>query len=366
MRGKKAFVVSMDVGPRIRELEKAGVELYFWPNEVVPTYEQAIAEVEKIKPEILIKIGTDNLHIKGDFLDSLHENGIRIIGTRSTGLNLIDIQRTTELGIPVVYCPEVPSVAENTIGMMIGLMRKHNYALDIVRQGNWGLKKLILSNELGYCGKNLAIIGVGKIGKSFAAKVLSMGFDRILLHDIQPDYVFLERCKKAAESFYDLSTDILAAGKRHKTELLYTDKETALTESDIISLHLPLTTAEESEHPTWHYLSQEEFALMRRKPVIINTARGPVIDTPALIEALDGGKISGASLDVVEKEPLRPGDPFYESLRGRENVVLYPHYSARTVQTFDYMAEQVVRGISYLLQGTPGEGRNCIANPELL
>lgn len=362
----KAFIVSKDVGPNIYGLEQAGVELHVWQGETIPTKEQVLREVQSIQPAILVKIGTDNLHIKGEYLDQLAQAGIRIIGTRSTGLNLIDLKRATELNIPVVYAPEVPSVAENIIGMMIGFLRNHYQILDIVKQGKWGTAKLAQSNELGYSGKTLSIIGVGRIGKSLAAKVLGLGLNRILLHDIQPDPDFLKRCRIAAEQLHSLSSCILASGERVQTTIEYVDRETALQEADILSLNIPLTTTSESEYPTYHYLSSVEFAMMKNKPLIINTARGEVIDTAALIEALDSKQIGGASLDVIENEPLRPGDRWYDTLIARDNVVLFPHCSARTVQTFNYMATQVVRGILFVLQGNPPDGIKAVANPAAL
>ncbi len=362
MKCKKAFAVSKDVGPQIHQLEAMGIELEVWPEVVLPTPEQVLEQIRKHQADILIKIGTDNLPIRDEFLKNLCQEGIKLIATRSTGLNLIHLEQTRNLGIPVVFCPEVPSVAEYTLGLLIAFCRRFPYTVKYVHEGMWGKQKLEVSDEIGYTGKTLGIIGVGRIGKSFAVKALALGFNRIHLHDIDPDENFLRTCQDLAKHIAQAGPFVLAPNPIEPTQVEYVDRDTILKESSIISLHLPLTTADESPYPTHHYLSEKEFAMMQNRPLILNTARGAVIDTQAMIDALDKALIRGVALDVIEGEPLQPGDSFYEQLVPRENVIISPHYCSRTEQTFNYMAEQLVRGISYLLTGQPEHGKHCIAN----
>lgn len=221
---------------------------------------------------------------------------LKVIARSGVGLDNIDVEAAEARGIKVINAPEAPTVAvaELVFGLMLSLFRHIPKADASLRAGRWE-KAHLMGTELR--GKTLGIVGTGRIGKAvgYRAKAFLMN---ILAHDLSPDEEFARE-----------------AGAK------YVDLDTLLRESDIVTLHVPLTPQ------TKHLIGRRELSLMKPTAVLINTSRGGVVDESALAEALEGGRIAGACLDVYEREP-----PEQSPLLKLPNVVLTPHIGASTVE----------------------------------
>lgn len=219
-----------------------------------------------------------NDRIDVEVLGLLHENGVRLIALRCAGFNNVDLVEAERLDIPVARVPAYSphAVAEHTVGLILTLNRKIHRAYNRVREGNFALDGLM---GFDMNGKTVGLIGTGRIGVVTAG--ILRGFNcRVLGFDPYPS----EEAKQAGVEYASID-DLLAA-------------------SDIVSLHCPLT-------PETHYLiDRESIAKMKDGAMVINTSRGGLIDTTALIEAMKSGKVSSVGLDVYEEE----GDVFFEDL----------------------------------------------------
>ncbi len=215
---------------------------------------------------------------------------LRVIGRAGVGLDNIDREAAKERGIKVLNTPEATSisVAELSLAMMFANARPLVEGTTSLKQGKWEKKRL---KGFELYGKTLGIIGIGRIGKELAKRAKALGM-RVIAYDP-----------------YVSSSDV--------AEL--TTLDNLLKESDFISIHTPLTDE------TRHLISREEFEKMKDGVVLINCARGGIVDEDALYEALKSGKVKSAGIDVYEKEP-----PIGNRLLELENVVLTPHIGAQT------------------------------------
>jgi len=223
-------------------------------------------------------------------LKILHEGGTRFIVLRCAGYNNVDLVQARKLGIQVarvpVYSPH--AVAEHTIGLILSLNRKIHRAYNRVREGNFSIDSLL---GFDLYGKNVGLIGVGRIGQ-VVAKICS-GFG----------------CNVFAY-------DIVESAKPEDFGFNYTSLERVISDSDIISLHCPLTP------DTHHLVSAETIAQMKPGVMLVNTSRGGLVDSRAIISGLKSGKLGSVALDVYEEE----GDVFFEDL---SSVVLQDDVLAR-------------------------------------
>jgi D-lactate dehydrogenase len=204
-------------------------------------------------------------------LEVLAGAGIRLIALRSAGYNHVDLAAAKELGLPVVRVPEYSpyAVAEHAVALMLSLNRKTHRAYARVREGNFALDGLI---GFDLHGKTFGVIGFGKIGRVVSAIMRGFGAE-VLVFDIALD---------------EAQASALGARPATLPELYRA--------SDIVSLHAPLTPA------TRHLINREAFAAMKRGVMLINTSRGALIDSRALIDALKSGHVGAAGLDVYEEE----------------------------------------------------------------
>ncbi|MEZ4750040.1 MAG: phosphoglycerate dehydrogenase [Bdellovibrionota bacterium] len=226
------------------------------------------------------------------------------------GLDNVDVKAATERGVVVMNAPRGNTVttAEHAMALMFAVSRRIPAADASLRAGKWE-KKLFQGSQLA--GKTLGIVGLGNIGKTLAKSAQGIG-----MHVVGFDpYVNEEMADKM------------------NVKLLKLDE--LLADSDYISLHVPLTDG------TRHIISSQAFSKMRKKPYLINCARGGIVDEKALEDALEKGLISGCALDVFEQEPPGEGLPLY----ARPNVVVTPHLGASTdeaqVQVGLEVADQV-------------------------
>lgn len=245
---------------------------------------------------------------------------LRVIGNHGTGVDPVDVEYASSLGIPVVHTPgsNAVGVAEHAIALMLSLGRKLSSADEAVRRGDFDFKYRTPMRELS--GKNVGIVGFGKIGK-LTARMLSWGF-------------------KANVLVYQRSTDTteLKAEKFTPCGSL----EELIRRSDIVSLHLPLT------EDTRGMISEKELALFHRDSMLINTARGDLVDEQALVAALKAGRIAGAGLDVFHSEAMNPDHPLLEC----ENTVLSPHIGGSTEEALERTALDVCRQVVEVIHGT--------------
>ncbi len=242
---------------------------------------------------------------------------LRVIGRAGVGVDNIDLETATARGIAVFNAPSgnTTSAAELTMALMLAAMRKVAAADRAMRAGEWDRKRL-KGAELH--GKTLALVGAGRIGGEVARRARAFGM-RVIAHD---PYLQEDRARQLGVTPASL--------------------DQALSEGDVISLHVPLTDA------TRNLIGAAQLARMKPTAVIVNAARGGVLDETALADALREERIAGAALDVFTTEPLPADHP----LRSLENVVLTPHIGAATVEAQHNVAHEVAASIrSALLEG---------------
>ncbi|MFB6191558.1 MAG: NAD(P)-dependent oxidoreductase [Candidatus Nanohaloarchaea archaeon] len=252
-----------------------------------------------------------------------------LIACRSTGYDHVAVEKAAEQGIPVCNVPEYggTTVAEHTFGLVLALSRNIYTAVEKVEEGEFdheGLRGFDLK------GKKLGVVGTGAIGRNVIR--IANGFDmHVIAHDPQPD-------RQAA----------------HEQGFMYVSMEDLLSQSDIVTLHCPLT--DETEH----MLSEDEFEMMD-DTLLINTARGGLVDQEALIEALEDGNVRAAGLDVLEEEcyiedDIRYLDELEEKcdprviledhiLMEREDVLVTPHNAFNSREAMQRIAETTLENI---------------------
>ncbi|OGD87742.1 hypothetical protein A3D81_01615 [Candidatus Curtissbacteria bacterium RIFCSPHIGHO2_02_FULL_40_17] len=253
-----------------------------------------------------------------DILKSASSN-LKVIANYAVGYDNIDVLDAKRKGIIVTNTPGVASesVAEHTFLLIFAASKKLIEADKFVRLGKYQKwdPMSFLSSQIW--GKTIGIIGLGKIGV-FVGQIAYSGLRmKILYYDIA-----------RAEDFELL------------TEAKFTSLDQLLKEADIITIHCPLT------EKTRHLIGNEQFDLMKKSAILINTARGPIIDENALIEALKNGKIAAAGLDVFEFEPQ-----ISEELLKLPNVVLTPHIASATVETREAMSRIAAENIIAVFEG---------------
>ena len=243
---------------------------------------------------------------------------LKIVARFGVGYDNVDVEACTKRGIYVTITPNVLSdaVAEHTFALILSLTRRVIEADRYVRS-EWakGEKRFPLGVDLK--GKTIGIIGCGRIGSQVARK--AYGFEmKILYHDAVRNEEVEKRFDAKLVSLNEL-----------------------LRNSDIVTLHVPLTDA------TRGMIGEKELNLMKESAYLINTSRGPVIDQEALTRALKEGKIAGAGLDVFALEPIPLDDPLLKL----DNVVLTPHIGSGTVETRRAMALKAAENVLYALKG---------------
>jgi D-3-phosphoglycerate dehydrogenase len=252
---------------------------------------------------------------------------LKVIARAGTGVDNIDVETATRRGVLVMNAPSGNTIAaaEHTLSMMLALARKVPAADRSVKAGEWQRNRF-LGVEL--LGKTLGILGYGRIGREVARRAGAFGM-RILVHD---PYV--------------------APGPDEGGVELRSLPE-VLAEADFLTLHVPLTAA------TRHLIDAAALAQVKPGARIVNVSRGGVVDEGALHEALQGGRVAGAALDVFEEEPPRKGDPLIQ----RDDVVATPHLGASTREAQELVAITVAEQLLDVMRGRPA--RNAVNLPEL-
>jgi glyoxylate reductase len=266
--------------------------------------------------------------IDGELLDAAPR--LRVVSNMAVGYDNINVAACTARGIPVGNTPGVltDTTADLTFALLMAAARRIVEGVDYVRARRWKTWGPMLLMGQDVHAATLGIIGLGRIGQAVARR--ARGFDmRILYHDIQP--------MTEAEA---------ALGATH------VDMDTLLAESDFVTVHVNLTEA------TYHLIGQEELRKMKPTAVLVNAARGGVVDPQALYEALRDGEIGYAALDVTEPEPIPEDDP----LLSLPNCIVVPHIASASVATRTKMATMAAENLLAGLRGQPLP--NCV-NPEV-
>jgi len=305
--------------------EHAEVEVYEGVDDAIPRelLMEKVADVEGLLPLLTERIDAE-------VMDAAE--GLKVISNYAVGYNNIDVAAATERGIYVTNTPGIltDTTADCAFALLMAVARRIPEADRHVKEGGWVHAwgpKMFVGTDVH--GKTLGIIGLGRIGSAIAKR--AKGFDM--------NVIYYDEHRRR-----DLEKEL---GVR------YAPLKELLTDSDYVSLHVPLTAS------TRHMIGKRELIMMKETAFLINTSRGPVVDEDALYKALRDGDIAGAGLDVFEREPLSPDSP----LKGLNNAVITPHIASASVETRTKMATTAAFNLVSVLQGK--EPPNLV-NPEVL
>ncbi len=295
-----------------------------WPGPQPPPYQELRRHVAPC--DGLLCLLTDR--VDAELIASAPR--LRVISQMAVGYDNIDVAAATARGIPVGHTPGVltEATADLTWALILATARRVLDGVRFIEAGRWTTWDPMGLLGLELHGATLGIVGLGRIGAAVARRAAGFGM-RLL---------YTGPREKPA----------VAAG----VGATYADFETLLRESDVVSIHCPLTPA------TRHLFDARAFALMKPGAILINTARGGIVDHKALLDAVRDGHLGGAGLDVTEPEPLPADHP----LMAQERVLITPHIGSATVRTRTRMAEMAVAN---LLAGLRGEPLPHCVNPEV-
>jgi D-3-phosphoglycerate dehydrogenase len=254
---------------------------------------------------------------------------LKVISKHGVGVSNIAVAAATQRGIPVYVTPgaNAQSVAELTIGLMLAAARRIAHLDHELREGRWTRAQ----DGLQLAGRRLGLLGFGQVGQRVARVAQALGME-VHAHD-----------------------PMLQGACPVPGVQLHASLDSLLPVSDVLSLHVPLTRA------TRNLVDAAALDKLPRNAVLVNTARGEVVDEPALVERLGDGRLAAAGLDTMAAEPLPADHP----LTHLNNVVLTPHVGGSTAAALAAMAEGAARNILGYLQGNPPDARSCV-NPETL
>lgn len=310
----------------LHQAEDSGeLELCVWEHDLPPTSVELATLVHGCQG--LISLVTDP--IDADLFDA--EPQLKVVSQFAVGFDNIDVDEATARGVLVCNTPGVltETTADLTWALLMAAARRVVEGADYVRAGKWQTWGPTLLMGTDVHDATIGIVGFGRIGREVAKR--ARGFDmRILAYDAFPDE---------------------EAGRQLGAE--YVSLDELLVRSDFVSLHCTLND------DTYHLIGPDQLRSMKPTAILVNAARGPVVDTEALVVALGKGEIAGAALDVTDPEPLPADHP----LVGMPNVVIVPHIASASVATRNRMATMAVNN---LLAGVRGERPPHVVNPEVL
>lgn len=288
---------------------------------------------------------------------------LRVISTMAVGYDHIDVGECTARGIAVGHTPGIltETTADLAFALLLAAARRIVEGADYVRQGRWTTwnPDLLLGQDV--CGATLGIVGFGRIGQAVARR--AQGFQMKVLA-VRPSHGVSGASRMPVSSGPSAQTspaqefhwEILPPWASHDqssgSSLKYVELQEALARSDFVSLHVPLTPQ------THHLIGEAAFRMMKPSSILVNTARGAVVDTEALYQALVKGLIAGAALDVTDPEPF----PALHPLLTLPNCLIIPHLGSASVATRTRMACMAVENI---IAGLRGEVLPHCVNPEV-
>ena len=301
------------------EADGGGHELVFNEFKLTPESARAASGCRAVCPFVHDQVGRETLEVLGDA-------GVQFVVLRCAGFNNVDLRAAEELGIVVARVPAYSphAVAEHTIGLLLALNRRLYRAYNRVREGNFSLQGLV---GFDIHGLTAGVVGTGTIGREVVRLFRGFGCE-VLCHDLRPDEGVREMGGR-----YVASTEELFAG------------------SDIISLHCPLT------EETHHLVDAEAIATMRKGVTLLNTSRGGLVDTEAVVEGLKSGHIGNLGIDVYEEEASLffedqssevIKDDTFARLLTFPNVLITGHQAFFTSDALNEIAATTLRNLSEL------------------
>jgi lactate dehydrogenase-like 2-hydroxyacid dehydrogenase len=303
--------------------KKAQVDL--WEDELPPPRQTLLEKIKGVDGVLCLLTEV----VDAEFMDAAGSQ-LKVISQIAVGYNNIDVAEATRRGIPVGYTPDVltQTTADFTFALLMASARRIPEGYKFVQAGKWRTWHPLHFLGQDIYGATLGIVGMGRIGFEVARR--ATGFNmRILYYDAarKPE---LER----------------------QLQMTFVDMDTLLRGSDFVTLHTNLTKE------THHLMSDAQFSKMKKTAIVINAARGPVVDPRALYRALKEGKIGGAALDVTEPEPIPTDDPLLKL----DNCLIVPHIASASVATRREMSRLAAQNLINGLVRHPLE--KCV-NPEV-
>ncbi len=295
-----------------------------WEDDLPPPHDVLLEHVRDV--DGLLSLLTDR--VDAHLMDSAPR--LRVVSNLAVGYDNIDIPAATARGIPVGNTPGVltDTTADFAFTLLMAASRRLQEGIDYVRAGKWKTWGPLLLMGTDIHGGTLGIIGFGRIGQGMAARSVGFGM-RVLYYDVH-------RRQDLEQSM----------------GVTYADLDTIYREADFITIHTDLN------EQTRHMINQQALSKMKRTAVVVNTARGPIVDPEALYAALKSGQIGGAALDVTEPEPI----PIDSPLLTLPNCIIVPHIASASVATRGKMAQIAARN---LVAGLRGERLPACVNPEV-
>jgi D-3-phosphoglycerate dehydrogenase len=313
---KKKILITESFSPKGRELfkDRDDIELVEFPNMISAADFEAMLKQQAPVHGVALgatRFGEPELEASGD---------MRVVTRIGVGYDAVDVPALSRRKVPLMVAGTAnsPSVAEQAVFMMLTLAKRAVEMHALVKEGNW-------SNRLGKLpfdlyGKTVLIVGFGRIGTRTAKRCLAMEMS-VLVYDP-----------------YKSAEEIKATGCEPVADL-----DAALPSADFVSIHCPKTSE------TVGMFNAARLQRMKATAYLVNTARGGIIDEPALHDALVSGRLAGAGLDVFEQEPPPVGHSLFEL----PNVIIAPHVAGVTREAVDRMSEQTARNILSALDGEP-------------
>jgi len=241
---------------------------------------------------------------------------LKLIACCSIGVDCVDLKTARELGITICNVPgrTATIVAEHALALLLGAARRLAYMTSEMKSGRWPTRQLIYLS-----GRRLGVMGTGNIGCEMIRMARGLGMD-VVAWSMNPD-----------------------PAKAARLGFRYVDRDELFATSDAISLHLKLTDDSRG------LVDRAAFAKMKEGALLVNTARGAIVDHAALVDALNSGHLGGAALDVFETEPLAPDDPILKC----EQVILTPHVADHMPEALDLLSGGAVDNVIAFLAGRP-------------
>jgi phosphoglycerate dehydrogenase-like enzyme len=298
-----------------RVLEEAGLEIVYPPEGL------SLAEPDTLIQQLR---GIDAViaSVEPYTRKVLQASSLKVVARNGVGYDSVDVQAATDLGIAVAITPGInqEAVAEHAVALMLAAAHGYPARQDQACRGKWHEREVLPR----LAGRTLGLVGLGAIGKAVVPKAVGLGL-KVIAHDPAADRDFAAKHGVGLCSF-----------------------EALLAEADVVSLHLPCTPE------TTDVINARTLAGMKPGAILVNTARGGLVDEDALVEALRSGKLRAAALDVFKVEPLPPESP----LAQMGNVLACPHMGGADQESLNGMAELAAQNIVDLYRGRwPGGGR---------
>lgn len=352
MSPKIRVFATCDIGDSLNILREAGYDLEVYPHPEAPPKSVILG---KVKSGVSGLITTLRDSIDAEVF-AAGKGSLKVVAQYAVGFDNIDRASANQYKIPFTNTADVltEATAEFAFFLMGALARKLWPAEHLTRENRWGYWHPylpFLGDEV--TGKTVAVIGTGRIGLAFIKKCAGFDMNILCFDPAYENHDYIEAIQQNMDLRFQRGIS-----SRQNT-IRYTTLQQALSAADFISLHVPLLRAGESATPTYHLIKESTLRLMKPTAMIVNTARGPVIDESALARALRENWIAGAALDVYEKEPLPTDSPLRDPAIA-DRCRLLPHFASggritRLSSDPDQgMAGRCVQGLRDVLEGNYG------------